>query len=177
MSDLERRTRVQTIRQTGGHRLPGGRARPELEEDDHRDGDEPDDHQSGASSSVLAGLLLHEDALSAALDRHKGALAWITANRVWLIPYLSAVFVVCVEVGAALAGRSLPMEAHAVLGAFWVFAVGRSAQRQRREQTRESKVKEIARTLGMSPIVVRDEYALLEELIRQRQLRGGDGDG
>lgn len=115
------------------------------------------------------------------LGHKPGVLAWVTENRVWLVPLWSALFVVSVVVLAEIVGHQLSPVALAVLGAFWVFATGREGIRQRARvgttMFRRDRLREIARQADLPPYLVQDEYQLLELLIaadRRRELGGGD---
>lgn len=105
----------------------------------------------------------------------------MTANRVWLVPLMSALFVVSVVVMSEIVGHQLSPVALAVLGAFWVFSTGREGFRKRvvssGEMYRRARMREIARQAGLPIFAVQDEYQLLELLIaadRRRELAGGD---
>lgn len=99
----------------------------------------------------------------------------------WLVPLLSALFVVSVVVLSEIIGHQLSPVALAVLGAFWVFSTGREGFRQRAVSSgdafRRARLREIARQAGLPTFAVQDEYQLLELLIaadRRRELAGGD---
>lgn len=143
--------------------------------------EEGEDHLDPAGSA-LARLLAHDVEVAPGGVMHKpGILAWVTANRVWLVPLWSALFVVSVVVASEVVGHQLSPVALAVLGAFWVFATGREGIRQRsrhgNDDFRRQRLREIARHARLPTYVVQDEYQLLELLIaadRRRELGEGD---
>jgi Flp pilus assembly protein TadB len=95
---------------------------------------------------------------------------WLARNRVWFIPYVSALLVVAVEVIAAFT-RPLPESAHLVLAAFWGFAVQRGRQRRADMAEQESEIAEFAERNHLPVEYVRDEWtAFKATLHRRRQL-------
>lgn len=120
---------------------------------------------------------MHDDAVSALVARDKGFLNWIAVNRVWLVPLLCAMFVVTIEVGVALMGRTLPLEAHGVLGAFWLYTVGRTGQRETWNRRRQRRIVQLAHRAGIPATVAEDEHELMEMLIESYALREGGRDG
>lgn len=183
MTDLRRSDREIVIRDRGRDGLRRRGAGPVVAAGGAGDetGDEGEDHLDPAGSA-LGRLLAHDVEVAPGGARHKpGVLAWVTANRVWLVPLLSAVFVVSVVVLSEIIGHQLSPVALAVLGAFWVFSTGREGFRQRivssGDAYRRARLREIARQAGLPTFAVQDEYQLLELLIaadRRRELAGGD---
>lgn len=146
------------------------------------DASEEGEEDLDPAGSALGRLLAHDVEVAPVRLGHKpGVLAWVTENRVWLVPLWSALFVVSVVVLAEIVGHQLSPVALAVLGAFWVFATGREGIRQRARvgttMFRRDRLREIARQADLPPYLVQDEYQLLELLIaadRRRELGGGD---
>jgi len=158
-------------------RLPSGdrlRAGSEEQHDGDDEGDEAQDDEPGrAGASGLGILLRHEPTLPHPLSGHPGWLSWVSWNRVWLIPYASAVFVVLVEVIAGVTAANLPAPAHGALGLFWIWALGRGSTRRTRQIQRERKICSVAEALGVEPEQLSDEFALF---MAERDL-GGKGRG
>lgn len=165
----------------GGDRVArrGAWPEPEAGDDEEDEGGDVAENDDRAASTLTRLMLRHPADLPARAQEAKGALDAIAEHRLWLIPLLSALFVVTIEVFAGLSGRPLPMEAHAVLGAFWIFAVGRTGSREITSRRRGERIMGIAKRQGISARVAHDELELLEALIEQRSLeRGGrDSDG
>lgn len=97
---------------------------------------------------------------------------WFDRNRAWLVPYLSALFVVSVEVLAAFT-KPLPETAHVVLLAFWGFAVQRGVSRQRSTVAIEAGLAALAARRKLPVETLRDEFAAFQASVRQ-QLPPGD---
>ena len=92
--------------------------------------------------------------------RYPGWLSWISYNRVWLVPYASAILVVLIEVGAGLfAAKPIPPPAHVALTGFWLWAVGRGSRRRETLRLRERKIGTVARALGIPEDDLQDEFA------------------
>lgn len=152
-------------------------------QDEHDEESEEDEDSLDPGESALGRLLRH-DARVACGDRvdnargpehSRGAvLSWISDNRVWLVPWVSALIVVGIEVGAALfAAKPIPVEGHAALGAFWVFAVGRGQQRRRALHERASRLELYARRRGIPLEVARDEWHVFQATVARVALPGG----
>lgn len=143
-----------------GDGLRLGAERQDERQDDSGD-DHRDDHEPGAGSSALGSLLRHEPLVPrGAAARHPGWLSWISYNRVWLIPYVSAVLVVAIEVLAGLfAEKPIPPQGHVALGWFGLWAVGRGAKRRETLRQRERKISTVARQLGIPENDLQDEFA------------------
>lgn len=102
-------------------------------------------------------------------------MSWISYNRVWLVPYASAVFVVLLEVGVAvLASRPLPAEAHVTLGIFWLYAVGKGTVQHEKQLRRQEELRSVARSLGIPEDQLQDEFA--EFMARRDAPEGGTDD-
>lgn len=148
---------------TGRHRLRRtGPAVPENEEGgDDGDDDQSEDPRPGASASALGELLRHEPTLPhGALADHPGWLSWISYNRVWFVPYASALFVVLLEVGVGLfSATPLPAPAHITLVWFGLFAVGRGQRNQQRMARRRAEIRTVAQALGVPETALQDEFA------------------
>jgi hypothetical protein len=108
----------------------------------------------------LGSLLRHEPLVPrGAAARYPGWLSWISYNRVWLVPYVSAVLVVLIEVLAGLfAAKPIPPPAHVALGWFALWAVGRGAKRRETLKQRERKIGTVARALGIPEADLQDEF-------------------
>lgn len=100
---------------------------------------------------------------------------WLARNRVWFIPYVSALLVVAVEVIAAFT-KPLPESAHLVLAAFWGFAVQRGRQRRADMAEQETEIAEFAERNHLPVEYVRDEWtAFKATLHKRRQLQPSPG--
>jgi hypothetical protein len=157
---------------SGRHRLATG-VQQHDEEGDKRD-DGGDKRDSG--DSALVQLLRHPDVVAGGAHEYNGiggVLAWISANRVWLVPYFSALLVVLIEVGFAIAREPLPPPAHVVVALFGLWAVGRGTRNRERQNRRERQLQEAAKILGVPPAELQDEF--IEFLVRRDQ-QGGDHD-
>jgi len=164
----------------GGDRLRRGRAWPQAEEDhdDDRDEEEEQDDAGGDASGALLRLLEHEVRVPAGARQDKpGILEWVAAHRLWLVPLLCVVFVVMVEVGASLAGRTLTLEAHAALGAFFTWSTGREWVRRHAEEEirsdRRRLVRQIAREHLLPEALVRRELELVSMIVERRAIEEG----
>lgn len=157
------------------------RAFPDHEDRDDDQSDDEDDEDPG--DSALGALLRHEPALPHRSGRgqrpgslaSRGVLEWVEGNRVWLVPYVSALFVVGVVLASVFfAPKPLPPEGYAVLGAFWLFAVGRGTHHRRLQRLRERELRRLARVLQVPERILMDEF---EEFRARRLLpRGRDHD-
>lgn len=145
------------------------------EEDQDEDGEDEEDDDPGVST--LGALLRHEPRVPHRQpEDQRTILEWIEDNRVWLVPYASALFVVLIELGSVFfAPRPIPPEGHVVLGAFWLFAVGRGTRQRRRQRRRERQVAGFARLYGIPERQLRDEFAEFAAR-RLRLTRGRDED-
>ncbi len=166
--------RIITSGSAGGDRFP----RRTGTEEGGRHGDpeeDSEDSEEHAAESTLVRLLRHEAAVARGGETdNRGLLAWISANRVWLVPYASALFVVLLEVAVALwASRPLPTEAHAVIIWFLVFAIGRGTSRRNSQRRREAQIARTARSIGLPPDELRDEFV---QFLAQRSLPPGRSD-
>lgn len=153
--------RARRGRDGGGDRLRLRAGHGEHGGDHDEGGDGPGDPGAGAAGSALGSLLRHEPLVPYTdAHGHPGWLSWISYNRVWLVPYASAVFVVLVEVLVGIFGsRDLPPAAHGALGWFALWAVGRGSKNQERHQKREEEIRTLARKLGIPAQDVADEFA------------------
>ena len=96
---------------------------------------------------------------------------WIERNRIWFIPWFSAFLVLMIEVLAGLfSSKPIPLEGHAALGAFWVFAVTRGSLRVQRANAAEARLAEYARTRGIPLEDARDEWQAFEASIARTPL-------
>lgn len=91
---------------------------------------------------------------------------WFDRNRAWLVPYLSALFVVSVEVLAAFT-KPLPESAHVVLLAFWGFAVQRGVSRQRDATAIDARLTALAARKQLPVETLRDEFAAFQASLNQ----------
>ena len=91
---------------------------------------------------------------------------WFERNRKWLVPYLSALFVVGVEVLAAFT-KPLPESAHVVLLAFWGFAVQRGVSRQRNATAIDARLAALAARKQLPVETLRDEFAAFQASLSQ----------
>lgn len=171
-------------RQDGRDRL-AGRARVEEEDGDdgRHDGDDGDD----PSESALGLLLRHGPDASTCADRvdtggpsahpRGGVLLWVERNRRWLIPWISALIVVAIETAAwVFSERPIPVEGHAVLGAFWVYAVGRGASNALQASQHQRRLELYAARRGISLDAAADEWDAFLAAVERPQLppdRGG----
>jgi hypothetical protein len=149
----------------GGGGIDRGRDRLRLrtgenhdDDGDHEDGEDPG---PGSGTSALGSLLRHEPLVpDGGAGDHPRWLNWISYNRVWVVPYTSAVFVVLVEVLVGVFGsRPLPGPAHAALTLFWLWAIGRGTTRRESQRRREEEIRALARTLGIPASSLADEFA------------------
>lgn len=166
----------------GRHRLPG-RAGVE-EEGDHHEDEHEDDEEDGPGDSALGRLLRHGPDPTTAVDLRRasaqsraGVLAWIERNRRWLIPWISALIVIGIEIGAGLfAQKPIPTEGHAVLGAFWLYAVGRGSQQAIEAGRHRQRLADYAGRRGISLEAAADEWDAFLAAV-ERQLPPGDRRG
>lgn len=104
-------------------------------------------------------------------------LAWIERNRRWLIPWISALIVIGIEIGAGLfASKPIPTEGHAVLGAFWIYAVGRGSQQALEAGRHRRRLEDYAHHRGISLEAAADEWEAFLAAV-ERQLPPGDRRG
>lgn len=169
---------------SGGDRFTG---RTRVEDDDRDDQrEDSDDDGDDPGDSTLGRLLRHptpvarggrvDNAGAPAQSRGAVHLSWIERNRIWLVPWVSALLVVGIEIGAALfASKPIPMEGHTVLGAFWIFAVGRGSARALTMRQQELRLEQYARRRGIPLDSARDEWHVFQEAVGQTALpRGKD---
>lgn len=145
----------------GGVGGDGLRLGAERQREDHDDAEQDHREDPGPGTSALGSLLRHEPLVPrGAAARYPGWLSWISYNRVWLIPYVSAVLVVAIEVLAGLfAAKPIPPQGHVALGWFGLWAVGRGAKRRETLKQRERKISTVARQLGIPEDDLQDEFA------------------
>ena len=92
--------------------------------------------------------------------------SWFDRNRLWLLPYLSALLVVVVEVVAAFT-KPLPESAHLVLLAFGGWATQRGRSRQTTLASFEACLAEYAQRRHVPLEGARDEFAVFQAAVRQ----------
>lgn len=92
--------------------------------------------------------------------------SWFDRNRLWLLPYLSALLVVVVEVVAAFT-KPLPESAHLVLLAFGGWATQRGRSRQTTLASFEARLAEYAQRRHLPIEGARDEFAVFQAAVRQ----------
>ena len=161
---------------TGGHRvLPGGRdrlrRRTGAKQEDHDSQKQQDEHSDeNATSSHVGRLPRRVTGSNRAARRTRED--WLARNRVWFIPYVSALLVVAVEVIAAFT-KPLPESAHIVLAAFWGFAVQRGAKRRADMIERDAEMAEYAERNGLPVEYVRDEWTAFKATMSTRRLPPG----
>lgn len=159
---------------TGRHRLPRRTGSEEDQQHQEREDHEGDDD---AATSHAGRLPRRRWPDNRAARRRRNAWRWIERNRTWVLPYISALFVVCVEVLAAFT-KPLPESAHLVLATFWGFAVTRGRARQNEAHALEAHLAEYAARHRLPAEYLRDEFAAFQVSLRQplRQLQPGDSD-
>ena len=104
-------------------------------------------------------------------------LLWIERNRRWLIPWISALIVVGIETAAwVFSSKPIPVEGHAVLGAFWVYAVGRGTQNALHASQHQRRLELYAVRRGISLDAASGEWEAFLAAVERPQLppdRGG----
>ncbi len=133
----------------GGDRLPR-RTRAQQER-----GDDQGKNDKGSDPTASG----HARRLPQRLPTRRVSRSWFDRNRQWLLPYLSALLVVSVEVIAAFT-KPLPESAHLVLAAFWAWAVQRGRSRQTTLASFEAQIAEYAKRHRVPPEFIRDEFAM-----------------
>lgn len=163
--------------------LPG---RTRVEEQGAEDDDEKDEGDGGPSSP-LDRLLRHDpvsttstecvDTRRAGAHPRGGVLLWIERNRRWLIPWISALIVVAIETAAwVFASKPIPVEGHAALGAFWVYAVGRGTTQALEAGRHQRRLELYAARRGISLDVAEGEWDAFLAVVERTPLppdRGG----
>lgn len=160
-----------------GPRRPGwDRFGTRVQEQDQEEQDQGGEDEPDPGDSALGRLLRHPSPVPRGEGTNNGGptTSWLDNNRVWFVPWVSALLVVAIEITAALfAPRPIPVEGHAVLGAFWVFAVGRGSARLVRRRAHAQRLASYAERRGLPPEVAQNEWRVFQADVERTPLPPG----